>query len=147
MPNEAVPFHSELVNTASGHDLVVTKSYEAPLDAKGDPIEDKFAAMDMANAEWMFNVLNREYPGHAWRCRHDGRQGMAYLSIPILMGINKFWAINLKTDPLSRDLLVRAGGEILERYGLSRTRFNLGEFLEARAKHSLLNRPWGKIPG
>ena len=51
--------------------------------------------MDLANAKWMSDVLMREYPGIPWRCVHDGAQKMAFFSIPLLMGINKFWAVNL----------------------------------------------------
>ena len=103
--------------------------------------------MDQANAKWMMEVLQRHYPGNPWRTVHDGHNKMAYVSIPILMGINKYWAINLKTDELSEGLVMRCGGQLLERYGLSRQRFNLPSFLEAREKHSALVVPSRAVPG
>ena len=112
----------------------------------GEVLDDPFKGMDLANADWMSRVLRKHYPGVPWRCVYDGAQKMAYFSIPILMGVNKFWSINLKTDQLEEGLLMRAGGELLERYGMSRQRFNLNEFLDAREKHSALVVPSRKVP-
>lgn len=120
------------------HDLIVQAKYEAPSTPEGGVADDPFARMDMANAKWMLEVLQKHYPGHGWRTVYDGAQKMAYFSLPVLMGINKFWAINLTTDALDEGLMMRAGGQLLERYGLSRSRFQLAPFLEAREKHSAL---------
>ena len=43
-------------------------------------------------------------------------------------------------------LLMRSGGELLERYGLPRGRFELAPFLEARDKHSALVVPGREVP-
>ena len=71
---------------------------------------------------------------------------MAYLSIPILMGINKYWAINLVTDYLDDKLLIRCAGDLLQRYGLRPRRFELDPFLDAREKHSALVVPTREFP-
>jgi hypothetical protein len=133
--------------TLGGHDIVVRTQHEAPSGPNGEVLHDPFKAMDLENAKWMMEVLKKHYAGIPWRCVYDGAQKMAYFSIPILMGVNKFWAINLVTDQMTEPLLTRAGGELLERYGQSRTRFNLNSFLDAREKHSALVVPSRKVPG
>lgn len=146
MPHEPVVFHSDVVATPGEHKLSVERLYEAPSTADGEIANDPFARMDMANAQWMMNVLLQEYPGYPWRCIYDGAQKMAYLSIPILMGLNKFWAINLFTDEMTDGLLKRAGGQLLERYRLPRNRFDIDRFLEAREQHSALVLSSRKVP-
>jgi hypothetical protein len=149
MPHDPVTLRQTVVEKSSpgGHESVVLTKYEAPTDADGNAVDDPFARMDLANAKWMLGILQRHYPGHLWRCVHDGAQKMAYVSIPILMGINRYWAINLVNDALSEGLLMRCGGEILERYGIPRSRFSLTPFLEAREKHSALVVPGRLVPG
>jgi hypothetical protein len=149
MADDAVTLREQVVPKSvfgTGHDMVVRFQHEAPFGPNGELVEDKHARQDLANAKWMMEVLQRHYAGVPWRTKFDGAQKMAYFNIPILMGINQWWAINLTTDPLDEGLLMRAGGEMLERYGMSRQRFNLTEFLDARAKHSALARPWLKVP-
>lgn len=149
MPHDPViESQAVLPKTAfGGHDVVAVTSYEAPCGPNGEIIFDPYKPMDQANQKWMAEVLQRHYPGHFWSTKYDGAQRMAYVSIPILMGINKFWAVNLVTDQLTDELLVRMGGAILERYGLKRGRFELTPFLEAREKHSALVVPGRKVPG
>jgi hypothetical protein len=148
MPHDAVTLREDVIEktTPGGHDMVVRTQHTAPMGPNGEVLDDPFKGMDLANADWMSRVLRKHYPGVPWRCVYDGAQKMAYFSIPILMGVNKFWSINLKTDQLEEGLLMRAGGELLERYGMSRQRFNLNEFLDAREKHSALVVPSRKVP-
>ncbi len=148
MPHDVITLREDVIEKTlgEGHDMVVRTQHEAPSGPDNEVIIDKHTRQDMASARWMMDVLMRAYPGRPWFVKHDGAQGMAYLSLPILMGINNVWAINLKTDPLTEGLLVRCGGAILERYSMSRQRFNLAEFLEAREKHSALVVPSRKVP-
>jgi hypothetical protein len=148
MPHDAITRRQDVIPKVShgGHDMVVLTKHDAPAGPNGEVLDDPFERMDIANATWMHEVLTQTYPGIPWRCIYDGAQKMAYVSVPILMGINKFWAINLTTDELSDGLLRRAGGQLLERYGVSRGRFNLESFLDARAKHSALVLPSRKVP-
>jgi hypothetical protein len=148
MPHDLVTERQDVLNkdAAGAHDMVALAKYEAPSGPDGEIANDPFKTMDMANAKWMADALLRYYPGVPWRCIYDGRQKMAYFSIPILMGINKFWAINLTTDQLTDGLLMRAGGELLERYGMRRGRMHLDQFLEAREKHSALVVPSRMVP-
>jgi hypothetical protein len=91
-------------------------------------------------------VLEAEYPGHTWRVLHETAQGVCLISIPILMGINNYMAVNLKTHALDSYRVKMAGGEILARYGLKRGRFELDPFLEAREKYSALVDRFRKVP-
>lgn len=148
MPHDAVIERQDpiLKSGAGQHDMTAVTSYEAPCGPDGEVLHDPYKAMDQANQKWMADTLLRHYPGHFWSTKHDGAQRMAYVSIPILMGVNKYWAVNLMLDTLSEALLVRMGGEILERYGLRRGRLELTPFLEAREKHSALVMPSRKVP-
>jgi hypothetical protein len=141
MSHDAETLREDVVikDAHGAHDMVLLTKYEANSKADGSKDEnDPFMRMDLANAKWMMEVLQRHYPGHLWSTKYDGHHKMAYLSIPFLMGINKYWAVNLVQDQLTEGLLMRAGGELLERYGLKRSRFELTPFLEARDKHSAL---------
>lgn len=149
MPDDAITFREDVIEKSmggTGHDIVVRHQYEQPMASDTEAADDPHAEMDMANCRWMMDILQRHYRGHLWRVKHDGAQRMAYVSIPILMGINRYWAINLVTDALTEGLVVRCGGAILERYGLSRERFNLASFLEAREKYSALVVPKRIVP-
>ena len=148
MPHDAITLREDVVEKTlpGGHDMVVRTQHEAAAGPDNEIIVDKHTRQDLANAKWMMDVLLKAYPQRPWRCKHDGAQGMAYVSIPILMGINNYWAINLKSDPLTEAMLVRCGGALLERYSMSRQRFNTAEFLDAREKHSALVLPSRKVP-
>lgn len=149
MPHDAVTVRQDVLlkDQTGAHDMVALAKYEAPSGPDGEVLHDPFKAMDMANAKWMSEVLLRAYPGYPWATKYDGFQKMAFFSIPILMGINKYWAINLKHDEMTEGLLTRGGGELLERYGQRRGRFQLAPFLEAREKHSALLVPGRDVPG
>ncbi len=108
---------------------------------------DPFKAADLFLTGQVADVLQRHYPGHAWLIEVSHAQGVVMLSIPLFMGRNKFvlHMTNLKSDPGLRRV-VRAGGEILERYRIPRQRFGLDHFLTAldavpihkRAHHGVL---------
>lgn len=149
MPHDARTIREDVVEKSvfgGGHDMVVRTQHMAPAGPDGEVADDPFERMDLANAKWMMEVLRKHYRGIPWRCVYDGAHKMAFVSIPILMGINKFWAINLTTDEMDEGLLMRAGGQLLERYGLNRERFNLNEFLTARQLHSALVVPGREVP-
>lgn len=133
-----------------GHDRVVLRKYEAPAiaDERGNVGigEDTWRAFDEWAAGEVMAVLERQYPGHSFRVIHDSHHGVCLISIPILMGVNRFMAVNLKTHALDSERVTKAGGEILERYGLARGRFQLDPFLEAREEHSALVVPSRQVP-
>lgn len=148
MPHDLQTVRQDVLEktTSGGNDRVVLTQYEAPSTPEGGIAEDTRKDFDFWAARQAMAVLESEYPGHLWRVVHDSAQGMAYISIPILMGVNKFIAVNLKTHALDSSRVKVAGGEILERYGLVRGRFQVAPFLEAREKHSILVDRSRKVP-
>lgn len=152
MPHDAVTVRTEVVRDEAGHDVIMVEKYEAPageLDRETNRYHlapDQYRDYDMWVARRAMALLKTTYPGHLWFVEVDHRQGIVKISIPILMGVTQFYVINLKTTELTPGEIIYAGGEILERYRLPRTRFNLGAFLEARQKHSALLIATRKVP-
>lgn len=80
------------------------------------PANDLILAKDMAD------TLNTHYPGHLWAVNVDGKQGMADIRNLALSGT---WGYRLRTvtnysASEFKKRVVRAGGEILERFKLRR---------------------------
>lgn len=153
MPHDLTTIRQDILPKSSpgGHDRVVRTMYEAPATADehgnigvGEDLRKEY---DEWAAGQVMKVLESEYPEHCFRVIHDSAQGVCLISIPILMGVNKFMAVNLKTHAIDSHRVKLAGGEILERYGLKRGRFELTPFLEAREKHSALVVPGREVPG
>lgn len=105
--------------------------YEAP--DLGEGIEnDPFAAVDLAMTKKCADVLERNYPGHPWMIEASHKQGVVFISIPIFTGRNKYVVhiSVLKSDPGLRHI-VRAGGEILERFNIPRQSFSVDQYVGA----------------
>lgn len=147
MPHEPITLRQDvLLKGTGGHDRIVLTQHQAPADGDDSIGEDTWKEYDLWAAGEALAVLEAAYPGHCWRVVHDSFQGMAFISIPVLMGVNRFMAVNLKTHALDDHRVKAAGGEILERYGLKRGRFQEAPFLDARAKHSALVMPSRQVP-
>jgi hypothetical protein len=84
---------------------------------------------DFVMAKNMAEVLHRHYPGHLWAVTCEGAQGVASVRNLRLSGQ---WGFVLKLKDLYVDpsfkSVVRAGGELLERYRLSRGAFNQTQY-------------------
>lgn len=80
---------------------------------------------DFVTARNMAETLQRHYTGHLWAVTCQGEQGIATVRNLNLSGN---WGYILKLKDLYGDpgmkCVIRAGGEILERYRLSRSRVN-----------------------
>lgn len=106
-------------------------TYERPGLGETDEADPHMAA-DLLMTGRVADVLQRCYPGHPWMIEVSHKQGVVMISIPLFMGRHK-WVIHintLKTDPMLRTIM-RAGGEVLERYRIPRTGFGLDHFLGA----------------
>src|SRR5262249_43133947 len=101
-------------------------------------------AYELWAARRVFELLKSHYPGHLWAVDFSLARGGAAISIPILLGGN--WVYFIRLADLTPAMVVRAGGEILERYRLPRGRFELGSFLGARARHSIMAGNSRKVP-
>lgn len=148
MPHDLVTTGQQVVEKTShgGHDRVLLTKYEAPANDNGGYADDPFRLKDHEVAQTMMRWLEREYPGHLWATAANLAQGIVQFNIPILMGVDRWWVVNLRTHDVI-DGMKQGAGEILERYHLKRGRFELDPFLEARAKHSRLLVPSRSIPG
>lgn len=148
MPHDLVTTRQDIVHkdTHGGHDSVILNRYEAPSGPDGEVAFDPFKEYDEWVAAQVMTTLKTHYPGHFWRVVHSCAQGVCLISIPILMGINRYMCVNLKTHAIDSHRVIMAGGEILERYGLLRGRFQLTPFLDAREKHSALVVPSRDVP-
>ena len=112
-------------------------------DTRGVEGVDPFVAADLTLTTQIAAVLERHYPAHPWMVEVTHAQGVAMICLPILMKRNQKFVLKiagLKCDPGLR-AVVRAGGEILERYNVPRHGFSLTSFLEAREKGPYVRKP------
>jgi hypothetical protein len=80
---------------------------------------------DVSLAKKMLAILQRKYPGHRWVVEVKTQHGIAFLR-NFFADPRKGFIIHLKRCVNDADILretVRAGGELLERYGIERKEF------------------------
>lgn len=99
------------------------------------------AAADLALCKEVCEELNRYYPEHGWlvTCRHDA--GTISIDLPFekpkqhaLYGM--LLHITSLSDEVSKRKIMRAGGELLERWGIGRRRARPEDAWEAK-EHGL----------
>lgn len=149
MPHDPITVHQTIIPKGrdSDHDSVLLDKYIAPANDEGGVAFDRYKDKDTQLKWQVRNYLVTRFPvGYEWCVESDLAQGVVKISIPVLMGVCKWMAINLHTTDLDAGVL-RVAGEILERYLLPRDKFNLAMFLDAREKHSALVVPGRKVPG
>jgi hypothetical protein len=140
MPFNAVTIREDVIEksvSGAGHDMVVRTQYEAPAETDTEWADDQYKDLDLAVAANVMKWLNQHYPGHLWGVVCDTQHRIVKFNIPILMGFDQWFVINLRTHDIVDGLKLGAG-QVLERYRLRRGKFNLAEFLDAREKHSRL---------
>ena len=126
---------------------VVKVNYEHP-DLGDDPRPDPHAYADIALAKRIGEVLQFHYPAHPWYVEVEHVHGIAKVSIPALMGWTAYFVIHLgslSVDP-SMKIVVKAGGEILERYKLPRNKYDFFAFAEACRKVNYIDWRKSKVP-
>lgn len=81
---------------------------------------------DLALAAAVYHKLDAHYPGHQWRVNADHETGLVTVQL-LYLGVTRQhgkWGYVIKIDRLNGDptlrAAVKAGGELLERFGLSR---------------------------
>ena len=88
---------------------------------------------ELALARRVGQTLEFHYPGQPFEIRVDAKQGVLMIRLNPFMG--NYWHVihltTIKSDPGLR-CVIRAAGEILERYNIPRARFSLDHFLQAR---------------
>lgn len=84
------------------------------------------ATLDFLMAKNMAELLHRHYPGHLWAVTCDGQTGMATVRNMALDG-NWGFQLHLDTSYSGSEWdkrVVMAGGEVLERYRIARSKAN-----------------------
>jgi hypothetical protein len=92
--------------------------------------EDRFAAIDQTRAKMVHDLLTKVYRGHFWEVYCDSSQGILTITIPILLN-NYKWIFKLQ-DEITPAKVIRAGGEILERFNIPRGHMDVAAFVQAR---------------
>ncbi len=88
--------------------------------------ENQIDANDLLLAKQIADVLMRHYPGHAWMVNVDGKQGVANIKNGLMSGLYGYRLL-LPQLISATDLdhrVMKAGGEILERFNTPRGRFD-----------------------
>lgn len=121
-------------------------AYEHP-DLGDDPREDALKAADLRMARNIGGLLETTYPGHPWFVEVSHAQGVVMISLPALMGQNRYVVKlhELKSDP-GMKAIVRGCGEILERYRLPRAGFSPTEFQAALRRHPIYRNRNAPVP-
>lgn len=119
--------------TRNGIEVTYTSEYVPPLDGTFDD----YAGFDLRIAEGVCMILEKVYFGYKWRVLCESRQGIVVFKIPALMGPTLWYVIKLGQYPdLNPELIVRCGGELLERMNLPRTAIDMAAYKLAEAnKH------------
>jgi hypothetical protein len=94
--------------------------------------EQQQAVRDITIAKRIGEHLDSHYPSHKFRVDVDSPQGIAKISHPLLP---KRWFYVIKLSELFMDpglkCVMRAGGELLDRFNMPRGRFNRDLWREA----------------
>lgn len=88
-------------------------------------------ANDILMAKQLAEALHQAYPGHLWAVTCDGRTGMADIRNLMLAG-NWGFRMHMRSHYSAsqwRHKAIMAGGELLERFRLTRGRFNQDQYL------------------
>lgn len=130
MSDAPIILRRDLLDRSHGQGNVSLEQRYIP---SGDPEEhDPHAAWDMMVAKAITRVLLGHYRGHFWEVTVSRKQGIATITIPLLLG-NWKYKFSL-TEDISPAHIIRAGGEILERFNIPRTNMDLPAFLAAKSR-------------
>jgi len=122
--------------------------YEHP--GLGDDLsEDPFAKAKMATAKWTGELLNREYPGHAWLVEvvMYANGGIIKIRLNGIMPPNRWYVVKLHdviSDVGGKRTVLKGAGELLERYQIRRGAFNLDHWRNALEAMPLGSRLTGR---
>lgn len=116
--------------------MEIQRQYIPRLDGTSDP----YAAADQRLARLIAEILVRHFYGYTWLVVSEIRQGVVYFSIPDLMGDTLRWVIRLPEFPdLMEMVVMRGGGELLERMGLRRGPMDQAEYESAKQNRHLFD--------
>jgi hypothetical protein len=111
-------------------------SYEPIIAAQvTEPTEADVARAEIAMAKVFARVLGHYYPGYMWGVKVDARQKFALIQIAAIMRTEQVFMVPLEKLQNENDInkfMRLAGGEILERFRLSRGKIQEDAFLNLR---------------
>lgn len=87
------------------------------------------AAADLTTTKWVAEVLHSHFRGHFWSVEVSSHQGLCRIGIPVLLGN---WTWNIPLPLLTHAMVLKAGGEILERFNIPRSSLDVAAFVKAR---------------
>lgn len=126
--SDPIIFNRSNLDRSSGQpNIQLQQQYIRPADPEED---DPYAAWDITVAKAITRVLLAHYRGHFWEVYCSRRDGIAWITIPLLMGNHKF-VFKLRND-ITPSMIVKAGGEILERFNMPRSDIDVASFLAAK---------------
>lgn len=125
---------TQLISKSESHTRVARPLRQAGND--GEP--DKNYQHDLDMAQQIGQVLSANYPGHFWFVEVDSKGKMVHISIPVFMGNARFnqRMREVQTDP-GMKWVIRAGGEILERWRIPRAKMDPAAVAEAIQTRSI----------
>jgi len=126
-------------------DFVPCLGYQHP-DLNDDPQPDPFVAADFALTRRIAEVIERHYFGQPFSVKVSHEQGVVMIQIAPLMGSTNWWCVHiadLNTDPTMK-AIVRACGDILERYNIPRCAYDREAFIAAAESVPLLAKVTGR---
>jgi hypothetical protein len=114
-------------NHGQGETLLFT-THEKTADIES---EDPHREWDDTVARAIGRVLHTHYRGHAWNVWVSREQGIAKIWISVLMNPQTPYVLKL-TEQLQPGDVMRAGGELLERFGIPRSAVDFGLVAQVR---------------
>ena len=106
-------------------------------EGKGDEGRnfDPFRQADLEMAKRVWQVLHWHYPSHCWGVSVDHQQGIVQIILPVFSDWSFVVKISdLKGDPAMK-AVVRAGGEMLERWRMPRSGLDPVHFAQALKRY------------
>lgn len=123
--------HDFLDRSAGEADTLVFTTNET--HGEGGREGDPHAAWDDRVARAIGRVLHGHYRGHCWNVWVSRAHGIAKIWISVLMNPQTPYVLRLSESITPGDVM-RAGGEILERYGIPRSGVDFAAIADARAR-------------
>ena len=126
-PDDPVLIRKDIVERQRGTHHTALRQYSVS-NADGTP--DPHAEWNLTVAKAITRVLLNAYPGHFWEVYVDRSQKLATITIPLLLG-NWKYRLSSVHEIMPQDI-IRAGGEILERFNIPRSSLNIADFINAK---------------
>lgn len=137
-PGDPITMRTDHVKGRAGTPRVQVQSRVTP-SSLSDPERDQ---RDMQMARGVGRLLHATYEGHFWSVEVDSRQGICLVGIVLLLGN---WKYKIPLTQLTPAAVIRAGGEILERFNIPRSSIDVAAFVNA--KQRAVSRASDKPPG